>query len=624
LPAEVERRLAAILMARVEGYTRLMRRDEAATVSLLADYRGVMRGLIEARHGRVVDSPGGSLMAEFSSVVEAVQAAVEIQRQLAARNAGLEKERRLIFRIGVTCGDVLAEENRLYGQWINLAARLEKLAEPGGVFISDIAFSQVKGRLDLGFDCLGDFAVKNIDEPVRIYRVVDRPGAGLTSCPPGRRGRRLLGLLGALAVAALIFGAGFWLARTSDQGPAGPGKEAPALAPPARPSIVVLPFANLSPESEHDYLSDGITESLITDLSRISGLFVIARNTAFSYKKKDFSPAQVGRDLGVRYLLQGSVRRQGRQVRVTAELVDAASGSSLWSESYDREMEDVFNLEDEVTREIVTALKVKLTEEERARRANRYKVNPEAYDYFLRGQQYTIRFSREANAQARRLYERAVKLDPDYALAYVGLGWTYFQEFPLGWSPAAGSLNRAEELARKAIALDPELPQAYVLLGWIELWQKKHDQAVAAGEKALDLDPNNADSMAFLSHALAFADRPGEAVELIGRAMRLNPRYPAWYLFYLGHAQILLGRAEEAVESLRQALLLDPKLMAAQVMLAAALAELGRLEEAGAAVKDMLALNPDYSLQIARQRLPYKDKAVLERMLRNLARAGLK
>ncbi len=588
----LERKLSAILNADVKGYSRLMGDDEVATIQTLTAYREVMATLIQQYRGRVVDTPGDNLLAEFASVVDAVQCAVEVQQELEARNVELPPHRRMEFRIGINLGDVVVEGERIYGDGVNIAARLEGMAEGGGICISGTAYDQVEGKLSLGYEYLGEQAVKNIKKPVRAYRVEMEPG-----------------------VAAL---------RVRGERVVVPAGKAQALELPDKPSIAVLPFVNMSGDPEQEYFSDGITEDLITDLSKISGLFVIARNSAFLYKGEAANLQQVGRELGVRYVLEGSVRRAGDRVRITAQLVDARTGYHLWAERYDRDLKDIFALQDEVTQKIVAALKVKLTRGEMELLERKYTDNPEAYDCYLRGWDYCLCFTKEANAKAREIYERAIELDPEYALAYVGLAWTHLNEWSFGWTQDPSSLELAFELAKRAVALDDSLPGAYMILGNVYLWKKQHEKAIAEAQKAISLNPNDADSYALLGHILNFAERPEEAIEVTEKAMRLNPHYPVFYLFNLGHAYRLMGRCAEAMAAHKRALARNPDFMPSHLQLASIYSDLGREDEARAEVAEILRINPDFTLEGAMQRFPRKDQAVLERLVNSLRKVGLK
>jgi adenylate cyclase len=586
----IERKLAAILSADVKGYSRLMGEDEVATIRTLTAYREVMSAFIRQYRGRVVDAPGDNLLAEFASVVDAVQCAVETQRELKARNADLPLERKMEFRIGINLGDVIVEKERIYGDGVNLAARLEGLAEAGGICISGIVYDQVETKLtflNLGYEYLGEQTVKNIAKPVPVYRVQMEPG----QLPSTARGK--------------------------DEPPS------PILALPDKPSIAVLPFANMSGDPEQEYFSDGITEDLITDLSKLSGLFVISRNSAFLYKGKVVKPELVSKELGVRYMLEGSVRKAGSRVRITAQLIDATTGYHLWAERYDRELQDIFALQDEVTQKIVAALEVKLTEGEQGRLGRAPTENLEAYDCFLRGLEYHAQRTQEANAQARQLFERAIVLDPEFAAAYAFLGRTYLTEVVYQWNQDPQTQEKIFALGQQAVTLDDSQPTAHETLGLAYLGKKQYVQAIAEAEKAVALDPNYADAYVTLAEILSFAGRPQEAISLVEQAMRLNPRYPFSYLWALGHAYRLVGRLEEAIIALRRVVMRNPDQITAHVLLAVIYSELGREEEARAEVTEILRISPHYSLEVIRQRIPYKDLALLERQVAALRKAGL-
>jgi adenylate cyclase len=532
----MERRLAAIFSTDVQGYSRLLGEDEVATIRTITAYREVMATLIQQHRGRVVDSPGDNLLAEFASVVEAVQCAVAIQRELKVRNAELPPHRRMEFRIGINLGDIIAEGVRLYGDGVNIAARLEALAEPGGLCISGTVYDQIETKLALRYENLGTQAVKNIARPVRVYRVrlesgaaaptasaLDTTSAGgaeyaLPTQGSARRSvRRLSWRQGALAVVGLLLllggGVTVWQLAFRTPAPAGviPIEQAAALALPDKPSIAVLPFDNMSGDPEQEYFSDGMTEDLITDLSKLSGLFVIARNSVFTYKGKAVKPGQVSWELGVRYVLEGSVRRAGDRVRITAQLVEATTGYHRWVERYDRDLKDIFAVQEEIARKIVAALAVQLTAGEQARLGHKYTENLEAYDHFLRGGEYLARFTPETNVQARQLFEQAIVLDPGFALVYASLSVTYERAWGLQWSQDPQTLERAFALAQQALALDGTLPAAHVVLG-NAYWQKQQpEQAIAEMERAIALAPNNADGYANLAKILNTAGKPTEA-----------------------------------------------------------------------------------------------------------------
>jgi len=618
-PRPVGRKLAAILSADVEGYSRLMGDDEPATVRAITEYRAVVASAVAHHSGRVVDAPGDNVLAEFGSVVDAVQCAVDVQRELQARNAALPDARRMRFRIGINLGDVIVEDDRLYGDGVNIAARLEALAEGGGICLSGSAYDQVEGKLPLQYDFLGEHRVKNIARPLRVYRVRLEASQASQRPPATRRlGRRLLTAAIGIAALALLLGAGGWVGWRWFKG----AESAAALALPDKPSIAVLPFANLSRDPAQEYFSDGVTEDLITALSKVSGLFVIARNSVFTYKGKAVKVRDVGRDLGVRYVLEGSVQRAADRVRITAQLVDAKTGYHLWAERYDREVRDIFALQDEVTQHIVQALAVKVTEAEKGGIVRAPTGVLEAYDLVLRGGDERRRTTRESNAEARRLFVRALDLDPNYAAAYAGLGWTHLQSWQFFWSDRE-SLQRARELGERAVALDNTLADGYRLLGQIDLWQKEHDRAIAQAERSMALAPNNADSYETLAEILSWSGRPEESLRIIRQAMRLNPHYPFFYLWTLGHASYLTERRQDALDAFAKLLQQNPNFIPAHAYRAVVLMELGREKEAREAWGKASVISPGASMSNIRERLPYKRPADLDRMLSAMHRLGM-
>jgi adenylate cyclase len=619
-PRGVERKLAAILSADVKGYSRLMGEDEVATVRTLTAYRGLVATLIQQHRGRVVDSPGDNVLAEFASVVDAVECAVEVQQELKSRNAQLPLPRRMEFRIGINLGDVIVEGERIYGDGVNIAARVEGLAEAGGLAIAGTVYDQVKGKLALGYEPLGEHAVKNIREPVRVYRVLlePRPAAVAPAGKTGVRRRPSRRVIPLLPLGLLLVAGGVAVWRLSLR-PA-----SPTLDLPEKPSIAVLAFVNMSGDPGQEYFSDGITEDLITGLSKLSGLFVIARNSTFAYKGRAVDPAQVSRELGVRYVLEGSVRRAGNQVRITAQLIDATTGYHLWAERYDRELKDVFALQDEVTEEIVGALAVTLTDLERGRLRRAPTANLEAYDDVLRGMEYYRRTTREANAEAQRMFMRALDLDPEYAEAYVALGWAHLQAWTLLWSQDPQTLQRAFELAQQAIARDDSLAPAHRLSSQVYLWQKQHERAIAEAERAVALAPNDADGYETLAEVLGWSGRAQEALGFIEKAMRLNPQHPFFYLWTLGHAYYQAGRTQEAIDTLKELLERNANFVPAHAFLAVLYGELGLEREARAEAAKASALSPRASLESLRLRLPYRDERDLDRFLAGMRKAQVK
>jgi adenylate cyclase len=639
----MERKLTAILSADVKGYSRLMGEDEAATILTLNAYREVTDSLIHQHKGRVVGTAGDSILAEFASAVEAVQCAVEIQRELKVRNAELPESRRMEFRIGINVGDVVVDGEQIHGDGVNIAARLQALADPGGIYISGTVYDQVRNKLALEYVDLGEQTVKNIAQPVRVWRVrlekAESPASEVRS--PESKGQdpqpRRVGIARrssmTLAVAGLLLIGGIatilYFALPAIRNPQSTirnqGEETPPLPLPDKPSIVILPFTNMSQDPEQEYFSDGLTEDLTSALSKLSGLFVISRNTASTYKGKAVKVQEVSKELGVQYVLEGSVRKADGQVRVTAQLIDATTDHHLWTERYDRPLKDIFALQDEIVQKIVTTLKLQLTLWEQGYPVRKRTDNLEAYDSLLRGLESALRawheMKKEKNVQARQMFEKALELDPTYAQAYAGLAATYWNEWFLQWSKdRAQSLEQVVELAQKAIALDNSLPGPHRQLSRVYLWKRQHEQAIAEGERAITLDPNDADSYMELGGILAFAGRPEEGIGLVEKAMRLNPHYPDVYVFQLSIAYRLAERYEEALAPGKRFLTLNPNFGPAHFNLAVIYSELGREEEARA---EVLRAGP-ISLEWVRQNVPFKDPAVLERHLAALRKAGLK
>jgi adenylate cyclase len=527
----------------------------------------------------VVDSPGDNLMAEFGSAVDAVECAVSLQGRLKKENETLPEERKMQFRVGINLGDVITKDDRLYGDGVNIAARIESLCEPGGVSIARSVHDQVQNKLDIQFEYTGEHALKNMPEPVRVYKVVMRP---------------------AKMKAATISEA----ARSTD------------------PSIIVLPFLNMSGDTDQEYFSDGLTEDLITDLSKISNLFVIARNSAFTYKGKAVNVQKIGRDMGVRYVLEGSVRKAGERVRITAQLIDAASGGHIWADRYDRNLDDIFALQDEVTRRIVSELAVKVGEGEKKRLYARDTQNVAAYDYFLRGLAHYNRFSPEENLRARELFEKAIDLDKGYSTAYAKYGWTYLTEWMMGWTENERTLERATDLAVKAISTGDTVGSAYCLLGHAYLWKKQHDKALALYEEMEIKNFGMAEALTDYASVLSFSGRPEEAIELLQKAIQLDPLFPVFNSFNLGHAYYLVGRYTEAITHLREALVHNADFYPARIFLVATYVATGRLDEARTEAALVQQQGFETNLHIWRRILPYKNQDQLDGILDAMRAVG--
>ncbi len=639
------RRLAAIRFTDIVGFSRQMGGNEARMLRLLAVHNRIIEQAVAAHQGHVIKTVGDAFLVDFPSVVNAVQCAQQIHSQFRAHNVEKEPAEQIHVRIGIHLGDIVQREGDVFGDGVNVASRLQALAEPDTICISHAVYREVEKKLALGtVVSLGRPKLKNITQREPVYLLLAEQPTGLRqplqaqwlkiskvgSAHPTLRALLLMSglLLIAGVVITLLYPS---LSSLITQHSLLITQEAqpPLLPLPDKPSIVVLPFTNMSEDPKQDYFSDGLTEDLTSDLSQISSLFVISRNTAFTYKGKAVKLPEVSRELGVQYVVEGSVRKAGDQVRVTAQLIDATQDQHLWSERYDRPLQDLFALQDEIRQKIVTALKVKLTPEEQERLRRAPTNNLEAYDYWLHGQESILHayreMKKEANVQARQMFEKAIELDPKYAGAYAVLGRTYWLDYFYGWDKdRAQSLERTFALAQKAVALDDSLSLPHQILGGAYVWKKQHDQAIAEGERAVALDPNDADGYANLGITLIFAGRPKEAIGLTEKAMRLNPRYPVEYPLNLGWASRVAGRCEEALTPLKKILTLEPNFLPAHVNLAACYAELDRLEEARAEVAEILRLAPNFFLEGARRGLPYKNPEDLERLLDALRKAGLK
>jgi TolB-like protein/class 3 adenylate cyclase len=561
---DVERRLAAILSADAVGYSRLMARDEVATVRTLTAYRDQMEVLVRQHRGRIVDSPGDNVLSEFPSATDALQCAGEIQRVIQARNAPLPPEQRMEFRIGVHLGEVMVDGERIYGDGVNIAARLERLAEPGGICISGTVHDQVETKVRLRYEDIGDQEVKNITRPVHVYRarwetVATQETAAAPRAPaPSWVARVAAAVAVVVAVAPLVWLYYSWSLPT-------------ALS--EGPSLAVLPFSNLSGDPEQEYFSDGLTEDLITDLSRIAGLSVIARNSTFTYKGRAVRVEEVGRELGVSHVLEGSVRRSGDRVRINAQLVDATSGSHLWAERYDRSLDDIFDLQDDVALSIVAALRVRLTDVEAQRLDRPLTENLEAYDLYLQGLALSQQMGREGRLEAKSLLERAIELDPEFGPAYAALAAVWVGAWLGHWTRDEGTPERAAALADRSLELDdshvPSLVwavNAYDLVG-------RNEDALATAQRAVALGPGSAGAHMVLARTLRSAGREREAEREFQEALRLNPLDPLVCLF-VGTALFLSQDYDRALAVLRRGASATPEFIGLHGLLAVTYAEI--------------------------------------------------
>lgn len=546
-----KRKLAAILHADVVGFSRLMGEDETGTHQALAELRHAIDPLIQRQGGRIVGTAGDSVLADFASVVAALECGVEMQQAARAINDPLPPARRLELRIGVNLGDVIVDGDNIFGDGVNIATRLEALARPGTVCISQTVYDQVRNKLALDYRPLGSHRVKNIAEPVRAYAV----GAPVAVPRPRSWRRRLAG---AFAVALIaVAGVVGWAVHN---GLFAVPKANPlaSLASPenraGRPSVAVLPFKNLSSDAGQAFFSDGIAEDVITALGRFSNLLVVAKSASFQFRDRNLPPAEIGRLLNARYLLDGSVQRSGDRVRVDVELTEAETGRNVWSQAYDAEAKDIFGVQDDIARRVVGAAAVTLTRFDRERALARPTGNLSAYEYVLRGREYFSHATRDGNDQAQDMFQHAIDLDPGYADAYAELGLSLIEAVTSGWTEfVADDLDRAEKLGLKTLSLDPSSTAAYRLLAEVDLGRRRYDVALEQVERALAINPSDADSLALRGAVLVWAGRAAEAVPSIEGALRLDPANARTAL-YLGIAYYLLGRDKLAVEALDRAL----------------------------------------------------------------------
>ncbi len=582
----MERRLAAIVSTDIVGYSRLMGADEAGTLARMkAHRRELWTPVIEKHGGRIVGTAGDSLLVEFASAVSAVESTIEVQQGMAERNQGLPDDQRMQLRVGVNIGEVIVDGDDIYGDGVNVAARMQEIAEPGGIAISDIVRGQVHDKLDAALADDGAHEVKNIAKPVHVWRWHTDE----------RRSSEPLGDV-----------------------------EDKALPLPDKPSIAVLPFDNLSGDPEQDFFADGLVEEIITALAKISEIFVIARNSSFAYKGTSPDIRDVSRELGVRNVLEGSVRTAGKRVRVAAQLIDAATGRHLWAERYDRELTDVFELQDEITSDVVTTLQVRLTEGEQARLRRRQTNNVAAWECYVRAQAHIRRFNRADNEQARELFERAVELDPGFATAWCHLGWIAYNDARFGWCDSSEkTMERAAELVERGLALDADQPDAHSTLGIICLQQRRYDEAEAACAKALKLGQNSGDSCGLVAMMLNYLGQPEKAFSLIQKAMRLSPFYPDWYLGIAAVSHRLLGRHDEAEAADLKRLARNPDNAFSDLRLAALYEQTGHHDKARTHAKEALKKNPEWTLAQVRVSEPYRDPAEMERFIGSLRSAGL-
>jgi adenylate cyclase len=580
----LQRRLAAILSADVVGYSRLMGLDEAGTLSRLNALRhGLIDPAIAAHSGRIVKLMGDGALVEFASAVDAVTCAIEIQRQLRDHDAGRTEADPIRFRIGINVGDIIIEGDDILGDGVNIAARIEGIAEPGGISISEDAWRQVQRKVSANFVDSGEQSLKNIARPVRVYRLDPAPKAATASNVPG-----------------------------------------PMPAQSDKPSVAVLAFNNMSGDPEQEYFSDGISEDIITDLSKLSELSVIARNSSFTYKGKQVDVKQVGRELGVRYVLEGSVRKAGNRVRVTGQLIDAASGAHIWADRFDRDLTDIFAVQDELTQEIISALRVKLTPEHKDRLTRKNKIEEEAYDLFLRGRELSWHATKSNSIEARNLLGRAVTINPDFAAAHANIAATHLNDYANGWGEIPEeSLQIGLEIAERAIRLDEFDPLSHEVLAIALFFHRELDRALAEARRCLALAPSSSGGHAVIARILTCSGDAASAIKMIDASMRLDPLYRGLALHFLAEARFSLGQFNEAVAILTERVKRTPNSETSYALLAACYGHLGRFDEARAAWADVMRIAPNFSIERQRRILPYKNPDDFERRVEGMRKAGL-
>jgi TolB-like protein/class 3 adenylate cyclase/Tfp pilus assembly protein PilF len=680
---EVKRKLTAILSADVKGYSRLMGEDEKGTVRTLNAYKEVMANLIQQHRGRVVDAQGDNVLADFASVVDAVECAVEIQMELKTRNAELSENRRMEFRIGVNLGDVIEDGEQILGDGVNIAARLESLSEAGGICISGTAYDQVENKLSLGYEYLGEQTVKNIAKPVRIYRVLMEPEAagkviGEKKAKPKQWQMAAVGLvIGVIVVVGVIVIWKLYIPSApqpevtqkgkivatqpekmpsvippsaevvpKEKGtPPSPEKVSKPMTPPAPkvevaskekmafplpdlPSIAVLPFVNMSGDPKQEFLSDGITENIITGLSKVPRLFVIARNSTFIYKGKPVEVKKVSEELGVQYVLEGSVQRSGDRIRVTAQLIDALKGHHVWAERYDRDLTDLFALQDEITVKILNAIRVKLTERGLSSGAVPYAGGKQDLDCllkFMEAQGHLQRANIEDNNMARRIAEEAMAKCPEPQKPYAQMAIIHMMDYFLGTTKSTReSIEKAIELTQKSLAVDESRAEDHARLSLLYCLRREWDKAIAEGERGIALNPSGADVHHWYAATLTFMGRPGEAIPMFQKAIRLNPFGPSRYFMGYGHALRDTGRFQEAVSAYKKAIKREPNNFLAHLNLAATYSMMGLEKEAQSEAEEVRRLNPKFSVDYWAKVSPYKDQTETDKIIDALRKAGLK
>jgi len=584
----LKRKLSAILSADIQGYSRLMSEDEIETIRTLKNYRGIVSLLIEKHRGRVVDSPGDNLLAEFVSAVDSVECAIKIQQELKIRNDELPANRKMKYRIGINLGEVIEDEGRIYGDGINIAARLESLAAAGGICLSKSIYEQVKNKINHQFYNLGKKKLKNISDEIEIYQIkIDNGGVTAEQT----------------SVTKTVADNTYSIL-------------------PEKPSIAVLPFTNMSPHAEQEFLADGLADNIITALSRTSEMAVIAQNSTFAYKGKSINIQQIGEELGVRYVLEGSIQRSSDRVRINAQLIDAKNGQHIWAERYDRQMRDIFALQDEITLKIMSALQVKLTRGEQVRLWEGGTTNLGAFEaYYQAHDEY---YSRGNRPRAVQLCQEAITADKKYVDPIIFLGWLYMVDYWFGWSETPEkSREKAVELVQTALSLNDLIDPPHILSAKIAYSYRRYEEALSEGERAVFLNPSGADASANFACVLTFSGMPEKGFYWLDKAFRLNPLPPTYYYAYAGMANNVMGRYEEAIEFYKKGLIVNPDYLYIHVGLTESYSLLGRDEEALRSAAQVKRVHPGFSAKYHMKSLQYRNEADEKRFFGALSKVGL-